>query len=96
MSIVSTSESNTAKSAQVTCFFEKDTCTAQYVVACPETKKCAVIDSVLDFDQGGATTSTKTVDEIIKFIKEKGYTLEWILEVIRFHLVVAKILIFQF
>ena len=35
---------------EVTCLFDEETCTAQYVVACAETKQCAIIDPVLDFD----------------------------------------------
>lgn len=61
-------------------FYEKDTSTIQYVVACPQTKKAAIIDSVLDYKIEGSSTSTKTADEIIAFVKERKYDLDWVLE----------------
>ncbi len=40
----------------VTGFFDKRTFSVQYVVADPETRACAIIDPVLDFDpKSGAT-----------------------------------------
>lgn len=61
-------------------FYEKDTSTIQYIVACPQTKKAAIIDSVLDYKLEGSTTSSKTADEIIAFVKERKYDIDWILE----------------
>ena len=40
-----------AKSPIVIGFFEKITSSVQYVVADPETKRCAIIDPVLDFEE---------------------------------------------
>ena len=64
----------------VTAFFDEPTYTVSYVVADPETKICAVVDSVLDFDPASGRTNTESADEIIAFIREEGLTLEWILE----------------
>lgn len=50
--------------AEVTCFFEKETSTAQYVVVDPNTKHAAIIDSVLDYNPASSGTSTKTADEV--------------------------------
>jgi glyoxylase-like metal-dependent hydrolase (beta-lactamase superfamily II) len=61
-------------------FFDPQTNTVSYVVADPHTKVCAIIDSVLDYEPNSATTSFESADRIIAFIKEKGYTVEWILE----------------
>ena len=38
----------------VTAFFEKRTCSIQYVVADSDTKQCALIDPVLDFEPKSA------------------------------------------
>ena len=64
----------------VTAFFDEPTYTVSYVVTDPETKKCAVVDSVLDYDAASGRTRTESADEIIAFIREKGLELEWILE----------------
>lgn len=65
---------------EVAAFFDEPTFTASYVVADPATKKCAIIDSVLDFDPASGRTSRTSADRIIKFVKENGLEVEWILE----------------
>jgi glyoxylase-like metal-dependent hydrolase (beta-lactamase superfamily II) len=64
----------------VTCFFHQETNTAQYVVADPSSRHCAIIDPVLDFDQAAGVVSTGAAQKIAKFIDEKGYFVSWILE----------------
>ena len=64
----------------VTAFFDEPTFTVSYVVADPETKACAVVDSVLDFDPASGRTNTESADEIIDFIQKKDLKVEWILE----------------
>ena len=61
-------------------FFEKRTCSIQYVVADPETKRAAIIDPVLDFDPKSGSTATHSADEILAYIDREGFTLEWILD----------------
>ena len=65
---------------EVTGFFEARTSSIQYVVADPETKKCAIVDPVLDYDEKSGATNTIQADKILSFIKEKGYVVEWILD----------------
>ncbi|MCB9955489.1 MAG: MBL fold metallo-hydrolase [Caulobacterales bacterium] len=65
---------------QVTAFFDEPTFTVSYVVVDPATKKCAVVDSVLDYDPASGRTNTESADEVIGFIKREGLELEWILE----------------
>nr|WP_321510019.1 MBL fold metallo-hydrolase [uncultured Hyphomonas sp.] len=64
----------------VTAFFDEPTFTVSYVVADPETKACAVVDSVLDFDPASGRTNTESADEIIDFIQKNDLKVEWILE----------------
>lgn len=64
----------------VTAFFDEPTYTVSYVVADPETKACAVVDSVLDFDPASGRTNTESADEIIEFIRKNDLKVEWILE----------------
>ena len=65
---------------EVTGFFDPRTSSIQYVVADPETGKCAVIDPVLDYDEKSGATATIHADEILRFIADKGYAVEWILD----------------
>lgn len=61
-------------------FFEKDSNTFSYVVKDPNSKSCAIIDSVLDFDYASGSTSHESADEIILYIKENNLEVEWIIE----------------
>ena len=65
---------------EVTGFFDEATFTLSYVVTDPETKKCAVIDSLLDFDQASGRTKTTSADRLIAFVKDQGLTCEWIID----------------
>lgn len=64
----------------VTAFFHEPTNTVAYVVRDPESRACAVIDSVLDFDYAAGRTGTEFADRIIAHIREHGLEVEWILE----------------
>jgi glyoxylase-like metal-dependent hydrolase (beta-lactamase superfamily II) len=64
----------------VTAFFDPRTFSVQYVVADPATRKCAIIDPVLDFDEKSGLTATTNADRILDFVKEKGLSVEWILD----------------
>ena len=65
---------------QVKIFFDRPTFTFTYVIIDPDTKYCAIIDSVQDYDMFSGGTNTKSADEVISFIKENKLKLEWILE----------------
>jgi len=64
----------------VTGFFDQATYTISYVVSDPETKQCAIIDSLLDFDQASGRTTTESADKLIAFVRERGLTCEWIID----------------
>ncbi len=61
-------------------FFHEPTFTVSYVIFDPETQKAAILDSVLDFDVKSGRTSTEAADHLIKFVKDAGLTVEWIME----------------
>ncbi|MDE0532384.1 MAG: MBL fold metallo-hydrolase [Albidovulum sp.] len=61
-------------------FFDSGTNTVSYVVNDPKTGKCAVIDSVLDFDYASGCTDTESADKLIEFVRDKFLETEWILE----------------
>jgi glyoxylase-like metal-dependent hydrolase (beta-lactamase superfamily II) len=64
----------------VEAFYEERTFSVQYVVSDPTTRKCAIIDPVMDFDEKSGSTATRSADKILAFIAEKGLTVEWILD----------------
>ncbi len=66
--------------ADVTHFFDEPTNTLSYVVRDPDSKSCAIVDSVLDLDYPSGTISYAGADAIIEHIRAEGLELEWILE----------------
>ena len=64
----------------VTAFFDPATNTITYLVQDPAGRACAVIDSVLDFDQASGRTGTSSADAVIAMIRARGLDLHWILE----------------
>ena len=66
--------------ATVQGFFDEATNTITYVVREPEGSACAVIDPVLDFDYASGHTDTRSADQVIAWIQDKGLDLQWILE----------------
>jgi glyoxylase-like metal-dependent hydrolase (beta-lactamase superfamily II) len=65
---------------EVTGFFHEPTFTACYVVADPETRRAAIIDSVLDFDEAAGRTSSEFAELVIEFIHKNGLSIDWQLE----------------
>lgn len=65
---------------EVTAFFDPGTNTISYVVRDSGSAACAVLDSVLDFDQAAGRTGTQSADAIIAFIRRHGLVLEWQIE----------------
>lgn len=67
-------------SPTVKAFFDEPTFTASYVVHDPATKRAAIIDSLLDFDQASGRTSFGSADAIIAYVADEGLTVDWLLE----------------
>ena len=65
---------------QIKTFFDPDTATFTHIVSDPSTQKCAIIDSVLDYDQYSGRTETKSADQVISYINEEQLSVEWILD----------------
>ena len=64
----------------VKAFFDNATNTVSYVVREPQGSACAIIDSVLDYDQAAGRTDTSSADDIIAWIKAEDLQVAWILE----------------
>ena len=61
-------------------FFDEATFTISYVVSDPDGDKCAIIDSVLDFDFKAGFTFTDSAERIIDYVQKNKLAVEWILE----------------
>lgn len=61
-------------------FFHPSTFTLTYVVNCPETKECVVIDPVLDFDIFSGEIDCQSAQAIVQYIKENQLIPTWVLE----------------
>lgn len=64
----------------VEAFFDPATFTYSYVVTDPSTQRCAIIDSVLDYDPAAGRTSFKNADRLITYVRTHGLTVDWLLE----------------
>lgn len=64
----------------VTGFFDHRTFSVQYVVADPETGKCALIDPVLDFDPKSGAIATGNADRLLEHVRTHDLDVEWILD----------------
>ncbi len=61
-------------------FFDEPTFTATHVVHDPATRRAAIIDSVLDFDQPSGRTGHASADAIVDYVRREGLTVEWQIE----------------
>lgn len=61
-------------------FYDPATFTLTYVVSDESTRDAVIIDPVLDYDQGGSKTSTKSVDEVTEYVKRENLRLHYVLE----------------
>ena len=67
-------------SPRVQAFFDEATNTVSYVVMDPNSKACAIVDSVLDFDYASGHTDTRSADAIVAYVKAHGLDVDWLLE----------------
>ncbi|MBF8793861.1 MBL fold metallo-hydrolase [Pseudomonas monteilii] len=64
----------------VEALFDKATSTLSYLVMDGETRQCALIDSVLDYDPKSGRTSTESADRLIALVESLEAKVQWILE----------------
>lgn len=60
--------------------FDPRSSSIQYVVSDPATRRCAIVDPVLDFDEKSGATGTGNADAILAYVADNGLTVEWILD----------------
>lgn len=64
----------------VAAFFDARTGSVQYIVSDPATKRCAIVDPVLDYDEKSGTTATRNADKLLAHVETNGLTVQWILD----------------
>ena len=64
----------------VTAFFDETTSTLTYVVADMESKACAIIDPVLEFDESSAEITTHGAEKILEHLQMYELSCKYILE----------------
>jgi glyoxylase-like metal-dependent hydrolase (beta-lactamase superfamily II) len=65
---------------QIRAFFDQATNTISYLVSDPVSRRAAVIDPVLDFDQRDGTVDVRSVEAILAAANEDRLSIEWVLE----------------
>lgn len=65
---------------EVTGFFDPATNTISYVVKDPGSAACAIVDSVMDIDYAAGRISHDHADQIIAHVRNRGLTVEWLIE----------------
>ncbi len=66
--------------AKVEAFFDPATYTYSYVVTDPSSKRCAIIDSVLDYDPASGRTSYNSANRLIQYVRDNQLQVDWLLE----------------
>ena len=61
-------------------FFDPRTWTLTYVVTDPSTRRCAIVDPVLDLDYPSGTLTTDSADAVIDYVTAEGLTVDYIIE----------------
>ncbi|GKS89563.1 MBL fold metallo-hydrolase [Acidovorax sp. SUPP2539] len=61
-------------------FFDPATGTVTHLVWDLATRCAAIIDPVLDFDAAAGRTATRSADAVLACVRERGLTVQWILE----------------
>ncbi len=65
---------------QIHSFLDPDSETFTHVAIDDNSRECAIIDPVLDYDHPSGHTSTESADKVIAFIKDEGLTVKYIIE----------------
>jgi len=64
----------------VSAHFDAQTNTISYIVKDPASNHCAIVDSVMDIDYAAGRITYEAADALIAEVKDRGLTLDWIIE----------------
>ena len=66
--------------AEIRAFFDEPTNTVSYLVTDPVSRRAAVIDPVLDYDQSSGEASSRSAQAILAAAEPAKSTIDWVLE----------------
>ena len=78
--LVRRSASSGPASPDVWGLYDPPSGSAQYVVACPRTRSCALVDVVRGFDVRSARTDEEAVRQIAALVEREGLRVAWVLD----------------
>ena len=78
--IVERARDDASKRPTIAGFFDEATYTITYVVHDAATKKAAIIDSVLDYDQASGRTHFESANRIVEYVETNGLEVELVME----------------
>ena len=61
-------------------FFDPATATISYVVADRDSRRCAIIDPVADYEPRSGRIATTAADRIVAYVRDNGLAVDWLLE----------------
>ena len=61
-------------------FYDPATCTVSHLLACPRTRRAALIDPVLDYQAASGRTGTASAERLIERLQALELQLDWVLE----------------
>ncbi len=79
-SLIETALADAKRRPIVTSFFDEATFTISHLVRDPQSKACAIIDSVLDYDPASGRTTNASADALINYVKSESLEVQWLLE----------------
>ena len=68
------------RTPDVEAFFDEASNTFSYIVTDPHTRRCAIIDSVLDLDYAAGRILHDAADRLIDHVRANDLTVDWIIE----------------
>ena len=66
--------------AEIRAFFDEPTNTVSYLVTDPTSRRAAVIDPILDYDQSSGKASSRSAQAILAAAEAAKSTIDWVLE----------------
>lgn len=64
----------------VEAFHDPRTGSVQYIVSDPASRRCAIIDPVLDYNENSGSVRTANADRLLAHVRRHGLEVEWILD----------------
>lgn len=78
--VIDRAQAEASRRPVVRSFFDAATNTITHVVTDPATRRCAIVDPVLDFDAASGRTSTASARAVVDYVRAERLAVDWLLE----------------